>query len=96
MRQIARIKNTGKAQPASMPARILSAALCVITPITTGPTDAPRSPPMASSANSPVPPSGISPAAILMEPGHMMPTEKPHKMQPISPKTGAVDSAAKR
>lgn len=38
----------------------------------------PRSPAMASRANMAVPPMGIVPEVMLMVPGHMIPTEKPH------------------
>ena len=33
---------------------------------------------------------------ILIVPGHMMPTEKPQKMQPIRPRTGLEDREASR
>ena len=89
-------KIAGKTHPASIPAFMLSPAFCVITPMAAGPIDAPKSPAIARNANNPVPPKGILPDAILMEPGHMMPTENPQTIQPISPKTGLAEMAASK
>ena len=47
-------------------------------------------------ANKAVPPSGRRGEVMLMVPGHMIPTEKPHKTQPISPITGSADRDASR
>lgn len=44
---------------------------------------APRSPAIASRANMAVPPLGSRPEHMLMVPGHIMPTENPHTIQPI-------------
>ena len=34
--------------------------------------------------------------AMLIVPGHRMPTEKPHRTQPISPKAGLLERPANR
>ena len=59
-----------------------------------GPIDPPRSPAMARSANIAVPPVGIFAEDKLKEPGHMIATEKPHTIQPISPMIGLPDTEA--
>ena len=84
----------GNAQPASIPFCISSPALWVIFPTIAGPSAPPRSPAMARSANIAVPPVGIFPEQMLIEPGHMIPTENPHIMQPRSPITGIPDRDA--
>ena len=91
--QIATISSIGKTIPASIPAFILSFAFCVKMPITLGPIDAPRSPPIASKANRAVPPMGIRAEEMLIEPGHMIPTENPQRIQPSSPKIGREEIA---
>ena len=78
----------GKKLPASIPALRLSFALWVTRPTTPGPMDPPKSPAIASSANIAVPPSGILPEAMLMVPGHIIPTEKPQIMQPARLRSG--------
>ena len=90
------IRITGKAHPANIPDFILSFAFCVMKPITPGPIEAPRSPPIASNANNPVPPKGILLDAMLIEPGHIIPTEKPQTMQPINPKIGFLEIATNK
>ena len=35
----------------------------------------------------------MAPAARLKEPGHITPTDRPHKAQPRNPKTGEADQA---
>ena len=83
-------------QPASIPAFRSSPVFCVTNPITNGPMEPPISPAMARSANSAVPPSGILEDEILMVPGHIIPTEKPHTTQPIRFKRGYGARAAAR
>ena len=56
----------------------------------------PKSPAMASNANIAVPPVGTLLDVILIVPGHMIPTENPHAIQPISPIIGLDDKAASR
>ena len=86
----------GKTQPTSIPAFKLSPEFCVTVPTMYGPMEPPRSPAIASNANIAVPPSGILPEVMLIVPGHMIPTEKPHRMQPISPMTGLADRETRR
>ena len=81
-------------QPASIPAFRSSPVFCVTNPITNGPMEPPISPAMARSANSAVPPSGILEDEILMVPGHIIPTEKPHTTQPVRFKRGYGARAA--
>ena len=57
---------------------------------------APRSPAMARRANMAVPPAGNFLEEILMVPGHMIPTENPQTIQPISPAAGFEDRDARR
>ena len=90
------INTIGNIHPKSIPACRLSPLFCVICPTRLGPKAPPKSPAMASKANMAVPPVGNCLEEILMVPGHIMPTEKPHRMQPISPITGIVDNAVKR
>ena len=92
-----RITSTsGKIQPASTPLRISSPALCEMFPTIPGPIAPPRSPAMARRANIAVPPEGIFPEQMLMVPGHIIPTEKPHIIQPASPSMGISDREATR
>ena len=56
----------------------------------------PKSPAMASNANIAVPPAGIFLDVILIVPGHMIPTENPHTIQPVNPITGFDDNVVKR
>ena len=65
-------------------------------PTTVGPTEQPMSPARARNANIAVPPVGIAEDAMLKVPGHRIPTEKPHKAQPIRPSTGFVEKDASR
>ncbi len=90
------IKIIGKIHPTNIPAFILSFAPCVTMPTTPEPMEAPKSPPIASSANNPVPPRGILLDATLIVPGHIIPTEKPQMIQPANPKTGLAEIAASR
>ena len=87
---------TGKISPKPIPARILFPVFCVTRPTIAGPILPPRSPAMASSANMAVPPRGNLCEEILMVPGHMMPTEKPHAIQPTSPVNGEEDMETRR
>ena len=79
-----------------MPIRILFSAYWVIRPTIPGPILPPKSPAMARRENIAVPPFGKVFEDILMVPGHIMPTENPHKIQPISPIIGLVDKAERR
>ena len=90
------INMRGNTLPTRMPDRRLSPACCVTAPTRLGPKAPPRSPAMARRANSAVPPRGIRGDVMLIVPGHIMPTEKPQKTQPISPRTGFAHSDARR
>jgi hypothetical protein len=79
-----------------MPAWMFSPNICDTSPTKAGPIEPPRSPARARNANSAVPPVGSLDEEILMEPGYMMPTEKPHIMHAIRPKIGIFASAASR
>lgn len=65
----------GKQTPAKMPVFKLLPAFCEIIPIKPGPNEPPKSPDNARRANRAVPPRGIVFDEMLMEPGHMIPTE---------------------
>ena len=84
----------GNAQPDSIPFCISLPAFWVIFPTIAGPSAPPRSPAIARSANIAVPPVDILPEQMLIDPGHMIPTENPHIMQPRSPITGIPDREA--
>ena len=86
----------GNTLPASIPACRLSPAFWVIEPTRLGPNAPPRSPAIASIANSAVPPCGMRGDVRLIVPGYMMPTEKPQKTQPIKPTTGLAERDARR
>lgn len=78
-----------------MPIRILSPAYCVTRPTMPGPMLPPRSPAIASSANMAVPPAGKLSEERLIVPGHIIPTEKPHIIHPVSPMAGLAESDAR-
>ena len=86
----------GNTLPTSIPVWRLSPACWVTVPTRLGPNAPPRSPAIARRANSAVPPWGIRGEVMLIVPGHIMPTEKPQKIQPISPKKGLADNDARR
>ena len=79
---------SGKPIPARTPAFRFSPAFCDTVPTIAGPSAPPRSPASASSANIAVPPVGSVLEEMLIEPGHIIPTEKPHRMHPIRPSIG--------
>ena len=68
--------------------QIIPCTLALRPPQYWGQSSRPSPPAMASRANIAVPPRGILRDEMLMVPGHMMPTENPHSMQPIRPNTG--------
>ena len=84
----------GKATPARMPSFRLSPRVPETKPTTVGPPPQPTSPPSASSANMAVPPLGSAEDALLKVPGHMMPTDRPHRAQNtrLSPGTGSSET----
>ena len=63
-------------------------------PTTVGPDEHPKSPASAISAYMAVPPPGSSSAAILNVPGQNIPTVKPQKAHPKSPKNGLPTNTA--
>lgn len=66
------------------------------TPTKVGPMEQPRSPASANMANIAVPPFFIVFEARLKVPGQKIPTEKPHRAQPIKPNIAFEESAAMR
>ena len=84
-------KRTGKMTAAKIPLRKSSPNKSETIPTTVGPPEQPTSPPKARRANSSVPPPFKPEAERLKVPGHKMPTERPHKPQPISPRMGEED-----
>ena len=82
------VSRMGKKMAERMPSRRLSPESPDTKPARVGPPEQPRSPPKASMAKRAVPPEGIDLEARLKVPGHMIPTEKPQRAQPISPMTG--------
>ena len=73
--------STGNITPARIPIFKLSPILLDTIPTRVGPPEHPRSPPSAKSANMAVPPFGRAAAALLKEPGHIIPTESPQTAQ---------------
>src|SRR5699024_180890 len=65
-------------------------------PTKAGPVAQPKSPARAKRANMAVPPRGIRLEARLKVPGHIMPTEKPHRLHATSASTGLGDRDASR
>ena len=87
---------TGKISPHLMPLLILVPAFWVIRPTIPGPILPPKSPAMARRENIAVPPFGNVFEEILIVPGHIIPTENPHTIQPISPIIELDDKAERR
>ena len=65
-------------------------------PAVVGPRVQPISPASASNANIFTPPFEMRSVAIQMVPGHIIPTEKPHKAQPTSESRGYGERAASK
>lgn len=65
-------------------------------PTIIGPNMPPKSPASAKKANMAVPPFGHFCDEILIDPGHITPTVKPHKEQPTSPKMDKGESDANK
>ena len=78
------ISAMGKSIAAKNPARRLPSAAEETKPTTVGPQVQPRSPASASIANRAVPPLGMLAEERLNTPGHIIPTEKPQRPQPMS------------
>lgn len=76
----------------SMPFFRSPPSLSEIKPTAAGPIEQPTSPDSASSAKSAVPPVGSAFAPMLRLPGHIIPTERPHKAQPIRLSTAFDES----
>ena len=68
----------------------------VQNPTKDGPNVPPMSPAKASSAKSAVPPLGIRADVMLMEPGHMIPTDNPLSIQAAKLTNGTDDKDATR
>ena len=65
-------------------------------PTVTGPTVAPRSPANARNANIAVPPVGHFLEDRLIVPGHMIPTARPQRAQPVKPNIAKEDNDANK
>ena len=78
--------------PAKIPFFRSSEAKPVTKPTSVGPPEQPTSPASASRANMAVPPFRSAADALLKVPGHMIPTDSPHKEQPIREKSGDGES----
>lgn len=86
----------GKIVAASNPVFRLPPAVSERLPTIAGLTAAPKSPAKAKNANIAVPPLGHFCEDRLMEPGHIMPTDKPQSAQPASPSIGNADKDANK
>ena len=82
------IISIGKIIAQARPALRLSEQAPETIPTMVGPLEHPISPARAKSANIAVPPFGSFDEAILNTPGHIIPTESPHKAHPISESSG--------
>ena len=90
------ISTTGNIVALSNPVFKLLPAISARLPTIAGLAVAPKSPAKAKNANIAVPPRGHAFVEMLIDPGHIMPTAKPQKAHPISPKTGNTAKDAKR
>lgn len=72
----------------SAPEEVAASEASEMKPTRPGPPAQPTSPAKASKANKAVPPVGQVREERLSTPGHMMPTEKPHKAQPAKDSNG--------
>jgi len=86
----------GKMVATSKPSLRLPPAISETLPTIAGLAIPPKSPASAKSANIAVPPLGQFCDEILMDPGHIMPTVKPHTAQPKSPKIEILDKEANK
>ena len=87
---------TGKTAAARSPVLRLPPAISERLPTIAGLTIAPESPAKARNANIAVPPLGHCCEDMLMDPGHIIPTAKPQRAQPASPRIGNADSEANK
>ena len=87
---------TGKIVAASNPDLRLPPAISERLPTIAGLTIAPKSPAKAKNANIAVPPLGHFCEDMLIDPGHIIPTAKPQREQPASPRIGNEDSEANK
>ena len=86
----------GNTAAVPIPIPSLSPAAAAAAPASVGPAVQPTSPANASKENTSVPPLTYRLAVRLTVPGQNIPTEKPHKPQPISASTGLGERAIKR
>lgn len=86
----------GKIVAVSSPILRLPPASSEKFPTIAGLTVAPKSPANAKKANIAVPPFGHFWEERLMVPGHMMPTLKPQRAHPASPRTGRGEREASK
>ena len=86
----------GKTVAASNPVLRFPPAISERLPTIAGLTIAPVSPANAKNANIAVPPLGHFCEDMLIDPGHIIPTAKPHSAQPARPRIGVADKDANR
>ena len=89
-----RISITGNAVATSSPILRSPPAILETLPTIAGLTVAPKSPAKAKNANIAVPPLGHFCDEILIDPGHIIPTEIPQRAQPANPIIGKEDRDA--
>ncbi len=89
-----KIKISGNTAAASSPVLRLPPLILETLPTIAGLTVAPKSPAKAKNANMAVPPLGHFLEEMLIDPGHIIPTEIPQSAQPASPIIGKEDSDA--
>ena len=87
---------TGKIVATSNPVLRSPPAVSEKLPTIAGLTIAPKSPAKAKNANIAVPPLGQCLEDMLIDPGHIIPTAKPQRAQPASPRIDMVDSEANK
>ena len=89
-------KAVGNRTATNIPVFKFPFALSATQPTTPGPLAQPKSPARAKKANIAVPPVGNAFEEMLIVPGHMIPTEKPHTIQPASPMIGFSENDANK
>ena len=87
---------TGNMIEHSIPREILPPKISAARPVIVDPNEQPTSPARARNANIAVPPPLRRLDAILKVPGQKIPTEKPHKAHPTSPRTGFTERKVRR
>ena len=86
-KKIVKVSKTGKIKAARIPIFKFPLHIPDTIPTRLGPPEQPISPPKARSANKAVPPAGSAFDALEKVPGHMIPTDRPHRAHPARLKT---------